>query len=1541
MNSSSRRLPWMRAMLAFSLLSAVSPVTAFSQEQDPPGCPHHPDPINVNWSGKLGQQSSLRAKSARLAAASDTTWIGHVTGATGYPGVAGGAGPFHVGRGGNRQTGVTNQGGANNNGYWGWDDLNPGETDAHQGWWVIARPHQNTSTAVRNDWWRPFFGFDYGNGGNKAANGSKPTFGVTGYWHRDGGALRTPVAHSDPRNGSAPSIGPTWTPIGGSASAWCGLRAHGDFAYTDPITGGVYNSSIVQYYGDNHGLQTSASSAGFTDMNFPGYGGQWDQMLYRDVVLADGASLTVDFDYSVNLRPGHFTDNLTRVGWFNLDPRLDVAGAGPASAHAPDGNFISSSAFNGLPANQDKAPEDSFMVYVGVPVNEAAVRYSDGSVSAIGDPLRRWFSEVLRIDGWTSGGAGVGNIWPSTMVQLVSRGPAAGDQSGHFNVTLPNAKVQPLLDAQAGAGGTVRLVFRVKTNRAFDDEDFGENGVSSGTRGAAIVDNVVMNGWAAANGDFEAANAVDNAAAPTVAWHSTGRPVEDWWELRDLNTLTYDDPCGVIGGANRNCNMYGNVFSVMTGVYASNTMDREKVLMSPTLNLCSTGPGVFNEIGIDQTIAQSSVDIAAFLDLYTNLMQFGQTSNGMKIVWQSFPGTQPNGAKSWSVVQTTICFSAYDGFLGCYSGVEFPGLMPFGASALNDGLIQTSNQSGFPDSLRVGIENLSLCFRRPAANATNCNAAGIPSLQGCYVDNVAVAFINASPPPGLSNSIWDVWQDAFPTNSALSVGTDAFRRGTAQVRTGYNSAPFTGNLLHNNIPGDTMLVIANGAALRVDLAFRVKPGAGNYQTIGDPTSGIRRSPANVTTATPGDGSFWGSYMADRGLYGSGYVVGVSTAVPNPMTDRFPGGGLDWNPNQWLSARLDTTERNLFACEGSAGNLEQVNVGQFSSCYHEADITGVGAPRRSLGVVKNRCVLIDTSNGSAQDQTNIDCGTGTTPAHPSGRTWTQMWTATNGFAYNNVAQMPGGYVDNSCPTGGCANGFTAEFTKIIPDDQLTPGAHVEWFFRRSIASDFSDFETLPDTSFIFPNANGSDHDGERWYSMNVLPDEWKNPAFNDFGIVSVSSACMLFVDQGDRRGDHLLFDNMAQVIGLTKTNKFGAGKGYFIGSTADFPADLAELATVGGTQVSAHLGQEGSLYDVYNVRAGETDVPAGRLGSRDAAACIGLATGKCAAAGPTKTWLRTLYQHLFVSCADLKNQVWGPLNDQTDGDIPMFQDFISNPSGTPAPRTFIVTGLDIVSGNNTAPSGHPSFFPTYFDASLTNDSYRDFAASSDDTPDLVPQAPIGGSGAVYGVFSSCFTLNDVLNRVGGIPGSTVAAYYEDPNPADAVTYPGGVYAPENIAGGRFARTLVLGFTHGAFGGLGSRYTLTRGGYHEFWFNALTGMAGTVCGQTLAAPVGVGDGNGSGRPFVSFLNLRSENPSRSGIALIEFGLASKERAEVEVFDVAGRLVKRLADRVFEAGVPHRLTWDGRDDQGYAVARGMYFYRLRTPSFTSDKKLTVLRD
>ena len=78
------------------------------------------------------------------------------------------------------------------------------------------------------------------------------------------------------------------------------------------------------------------------------------------------------------------------------------------------------------------------------------------------------------------------------------------------------------------------------------------------------------------------------------------------------------------------------------------------------------------------------------------------------------------------------------------------------------------------------------------------------------------------------------------------------------------------------------------------------------------------------------------------------------------------------------------------------------------------------------------------------------------------------------------------------------------------------------------------------------------------------------------------------------------------------------------------------------------------------------------------------------------------------------------------------------------------------------------------------------------------------------------------------------------------------------------------------------------------------------------------------------LRSApNPFRAATA-IEFRLDRPGRAELDVFDTRGRRVRRLLAGEVEAGL-RSVAWDGRGENGHAVAAGLYFVRLRSGGTT----------
>ena len=243
-----------------------------------------------------------------------------------------------------------------------------------QGWTPIVRPNARTS-GTRADVARSWMALDWGNRLNTTPIQGR-TVGIIGVWHSDGGNLV-------PANGQVASASPTWSPLAGNASAWCGLRAGKDIAVIDnPSLGGTGNPINGDALWGEYWNATN-----YTAKLFPGYAHRWDQMLYRDVRVASGGALTVSFLYQTHMDPRLDNSANLGTGWFNLDPLSLTEGGSPV-------NFISNSNTVGR-----VAPIDSFMVYVGVPTDPENVQYSDGGEPrAMYDMKRRWFSEVLRID---------------------------------------------------------------------------------------------------------------------------------------------------------------------------------------------------------------------------------------------------------------------------------------------------------------------------------------------------------------------------------------------------------------------------------------------------------------------------------------------------------------------------------------------------------------------------------------------------------------------------------------------------------------------------------------------------------------------------------------------------------------------------------------------------------------------------------------------------------------------------------------------------------------------------------------------------------------------------------------------------------------------------------------------------------------------------------------------------------------------------------------------------------------------------------------
>jgi hypothetical protein len=75
------------------------------------------------------------------------------------------------------------------------------------------------------------------------------------------------------------------------------------------------------------------------------------------------------------------------------------------------------------------------------------------------------------------------------------------------------------------------------------------------------------------------------------------------------------------------------------------------------------------------------------------------------------------------------------------------------------------------------------------------------------------------------------------------------------------------------------------------------------------------------------------------------------------------------------------------------------------------------------------------------------------------------------------------------------------------------------------------------------------------------------------------------------------------------------------------------------------------------------------------------------------------------------------------------------------------------------------------------------------------------------------------------------------------------------------------------------------------------------------------------------------------ILRFDLPRNGPAQLAIYDVRGRLTRRLASGTLAAG-PHAATWDGHDDSGRAVASGLYIARLESTGRAESRRLMLVR-
>ena len=276
----------------------------------------------------------------------------------------------------------------------------------------------------------------------------------------------------------------------------------------------------------------------------------------------------------------------------------------------------------------------------------------------------------------------------------------------------------------------------------------------------------------------------------------------------------------------------------------------------------------------------------------------------------------------------------------------------------------------------------------------------------------------------------------------------------------------------------------------------------------------------------------------------------------------------------------------------------------------------------------------------------------------------------------------------------------------------------------------------------------------------------------------------------------------------------------------------------------------------------------------------------------------------------------------------------NQAGEGKERNLLMTGNDI--GYELIEVGREtmSFYETWLASSYLDNSVGII------TVDSLPT--VGDNSGGYDFMThddgecmlrgSCPVLSyfDVIEPRSGVTGNELVADYIR---LDSSSRPAGVAYTHQMLG---YQTVNLGFGMEFMvdGKQGAR-TL---GYFNTGIEDRVDLLSNIMDYFGKTPTGPGTGIAAGgfRNELSFAHPNPFNP----VTKIAYSVKEAGPVTIEVYNVAGKVVKTLLDTEIEAGAAGYVVWDGRAESGERCASGVYFYRIAAPGFTTSRKMIMLK-
>jgi len=296
-------------------------------------------------------------------------------------------------------------------------------------------------------------------------------------------------------------------------------------------------------------------------------------------------------------------------------------------------------------------------------------------------------------------------------------------------------------------------------------------------------------------------------------------------------------------------------------------------------------------------------------------------------------------------------------------------------------------------------------------------------------------------------------------------------------------------------------------------------------------------------------------------------------------------------------------------------------------------------------------------------------------------------------------------------------------------------------------------------------------------------------------------------------------------------------------------------------------------------------------------------------------LSLYYRRIIYDTGDLYTFNDGNLNP-TEDDFTVLSDFLTSLTSNGG---VYMCGDNIAEALNNSPTaGGVTLRSSFIPFTLINSDHRFAPTSFQISPKIIPWPGRNLIGDDFVLYGGCPEMHG-FDVIGASGTSQVEMSY------NTASNPNGAVVSNTSSSNSFARVVLSGFSFASLrdnelNGISDR------AFHLYRILFFLG------GGVEAFPTAVG-------PVVpNRLEQNHPNPFNPSTT-IGFSLREGGPVSLVIYGVDGTRIRTLVDESMKPGAYSR-PWDGRDDQGQAVASGVYFYKINANHFTAVKKMVLLK-